>query len=54
MVKRSGVKVGGQCEGSRSGEWSRSWGGGQCLADRGQMVRWGEVGDKQSVPLKNS
>ena len=37
LGSRSGVKV----VGSRSGEWSRSWGGGQCLADWGQMVDGG-------------
>ena len=29
--------------GSRSGEWSRSWGGGQCLSDWGQMVGGGRL-----------
>ena len=41
MVTRSGVKVGDQCQGSRSGEWSRSGGGSQGLADWGQMVGGG-------------
>ena len=62
---RSGVKVrvmisghkvvgqgqGSECQGSRSGEWS---GGGVKVWQIG--VRWsvGEIGDKQSVPFKNS
>ena len=33
----------GQCEGSRSGEWTSSWGGGQFLADLGQMVGGGRL-----------
>ena len=37
LGSRSGVNI----VGSRSGKWSRSWGGGQCLADWGQMVDGG-------------
>ena len=44
-VMIGGHKVWGQGRGSVSGVKvrgvSRSWGGGQCLADWGQMVDWG-------------
>ena len=41
MDTTSGVKVRGQGRGVNVREWSRSWGGGQCLADWGQMVDGG-------------
>ena len=42
MVIIGGHKVGGQCQGSRSGEWSMSGGGGQGLGGQG-LSDWGQM-----------